>query len=178
MWIVPLMALAVANRETSVFIPALLIAKYGVGIVTDPRLRQPLLIALAAWGVGAIVYFAIHAYYGPQPRTEESYWGPDMFLNSISMRPQIPFFFAAVSLLPLLAIVALPRAGAFLRRLFWLVVPVWFAIHIWAARLGEGMLYLAPIALILVPIVLLGVQRLDDVGERLLRAAGVQQAGA
>ena len=46
-----------------------------------------------------------------------------------------------------------------MRRLFWLVVPLWLAIHIWAARLGEGIMYLAPITVILVPLVLQAVER-------------------
>ena len=68
------------------------------------------------------------------------------------------FFFAMIGLLPVLALVSLNYANALVRRLFWLVVPIWFFLHIWAARLGEGMLYLAPLALIIVPLVL---QRLE-----------------
>jgi hypothetical protein len=149
----PLMVLAVANRETSVFIPMLLLARHGF------RKRQAMVIALVAWVIAAVVYIAIHEYYGPRPRTEESYWGTAMVLHSLGMPAQVPFFFATVGLLPLLAVAALKDADPFLRRLFWLVVPVWFALHIWAARLGEGMLYLAPLTLIIVPLVLQGLER-------------------
>jgi hypothetical protein len=160
-WIPPLMALAVANRETSVFIPTLILAKHGptTRLFTDRRLQTPLLAAIVAWAIGAVVYFSIHAYYGPRPRTEESYFGTAMVLHSLSMPGQISFFFAAISLLPVLAVLSLIGSDPFLRRLFWLVVPLWFAIHIWAARLGEGIMYLAPITLIIVPLVLQGVER-------------------
>ena len=42
----------------------------------------------AAWTVAAVVYVAIHAYYGPHPRTEDSYFGADMFLRSLGMPGQ------------------------------------------------------------------------------------------
>jgi hypothetical protein len=159
-WIPPLMILAIANRETSVFIPMLIVARHGPlkRWLTDRSLRRPLLLALAAWAVGAIVYFGIHAYYGPRPRTEDSYWGTAMVLHSLSMPGQISFFFAMLNLLPVAGLLSLNSAERFLRRLFWLVVPAWLAIHIWAARLGEGIMYLAPITIILVPLVLQGIR--------------------
>jgi hypothetical protein len=161
LWLPVLMAFAVANRETSVFIPTLILARYGPikRFFSDPRLRTPLLTAVAAWAVAGVVYFSIHAYYGPRPRTEESYFGTAMVLRSLSMPGQTAFFFAMTSLLPIVALLALKDADPFLRRLFWMVVPLWFAIHIWAARLGEGIMYLAPITVIIVPLVLQGLER-------------------
>jgi len=147
-WIPPLMILAMANRETSVFIPTLILARHGL------RRRQALVTAFIAWAVAAAVYFGIHAYYGPRSRVEESYWGTAMVLRSLRMPGQIAFFFAAINVLPGLALVFMRDIDPFLQRLFWLVVPLWFAIHIWAARLGEGIMYLAPMTLIVVPLVL------------------------
>jgi hypothetical protein len=155
----PLMVLAVANRETSVFIPTLLLARHGL------RDRRALLTALAACTVAAVVYLGIHFYFGPHPRTEESFWGPSMMLHSLAMPAQVAFFVAMIGLLPLLALASLRDADESLRRLFWLVVPAWFALHIWAARLGEGMLYLAPITLIVVPLVLQGLERKVDLAQ-------------
>jgi hypothetical protein len=154
------MVLAVANRETSVFIPTLILARHGpiTRLFGDRRWRTPL-TAVAAWAVAGVVYFTIHAYYGPRPRTEESYFGAAMLLRSLSMPGQTAFFFAMTSLLPIVALLSLRDADPFLRRLFWLVVPLWFAIHIWAARLGEGIMYLAPTTVIIVPLVLQGLER-------------------
>jgi hypothetical protein len=161
MWLPPLMVLAVANRETSVFIPTLILAKHGPisRLFADPRWRRPLFTAIAAWAVAAAVYLAIHTYYGPRARGEESYFGTAMVLHSLSMPGQISFFFAAINLLPVAALLSLKDADPFLRRLFWLVVPLWFVIHIWAARLGEGIMYLAPLTVIIVPLVLQGLER-------------------
>jgi hypothetical protein len=161
LWIPPLMALAMANRETSVFIPTLILAKHGplTRWFTDRRLRTPLITAIAAWVVGGAVYLGIHAYYGPRPRTEESYFGPAMILHSLSMPAQLTFFFAMTNLLLAFALLLLKDADPFLRRLFWYVVPLWFAIHIWAARLGEGIMYLAPMTVIVVPLVLQSLER-------------------
>ena len=161
LWIPPLMVLAIANRETAVMIPMLILAKHGVGLdlLRRQSYRNPLVIALVAWIVGAIVYLGIHAYYGPQTRSDASYFGPEMMLKSLRMPAQVVFFFAAVNLLPIMVLLSLRDADPFLRRLFWLVVPAWFAIHIWAARLGEGMLFLTPITLIIVPIVVQGVEK-------------------
>ncbi|HEY1295243.1 MAG TPA: hypothetical protein VGJ60_19360 [Chloroflexota bacterium] len=159
-WIPPLMVLAVANRETSVFMPTLILARYGW------QSRKALVTAGIAWAVAALVYLGIHTYYGPRPRVEESYWGTAMVMRSLQMPGQVAFFLAAVSLLPALAVLSLRDADPFLRRLFWYVVPLWFAVHIWAARLGEGIMYLAPITIVIVPLVLQALER------RLLRAPG------
>jgi hypothetical protein len=162
-WLPPLMVLAVANRETSAFVPTLILARHGVSWRTlldkEAWRRRPLVIAGFAWAVAAVVYLAIHLYYGPRPRVEESYWGTAMVLRSLRMPGQVAFFFAAINLLPFLALVTLRDVDPFLRRLFWLVVPLWFAIHIWAARLGEGLMYLAPMTLIIVPLVLQALER-------------------
>jgi hypothetical protein len=156
-WLPVVVAIAIANRETAVFMPALLLAR--VPLHELPRHKRLLGTAVAAWLIAAIVYVAIHDYYGPHPRTEESYWGPSMFLHSLAMPGQTAFFVAAVNLLPLLALLLIRDADPFLQRLFWMVVPLWFAIHIWAARLGEGLMYLVPLVLIGVPLVLQGLQR-------------------
>jgi len=158
LWIPALIAVAIANRETAVFMPTLILARYPFNrhLLT---LKRPLVLASVAWLVAAGVYLAIHVYYGPHPRTEASYWGPDMFLHSLAMPGQTAFFVAAINLLPLLAILVLKDAEPFLQRLFWMVVPLWFVVHIWAARLGEGIMYLVPLALVIVPLVLQGLQR-------------------
>ncbi len=153
LWIPPLMLLAIANRETSVFIPMLILARYGW------HSRRALAIAAAAWALGAMVYLGIHTYYGPRPRVEESYWGTAMVLRSLAMPGQTAFFLAAINLLPALCLLGIKQVHPFLRRLFWLVVPAWFAIHIWAARLGEGIMYLAPMAVIILPLVLQALER-------------------
>jgi hypothetical protein len=158
-WLPALMAVAIANRETAVFMPTLILARYPFNRQLRAYARRPLVIAALGWLVAVIVYLSIHLYYGPHPRTEDSYWGPDMFLRSLGMPGQTAYLMAAVNLLPLLALVVIRDVDPFLRRLFWMVVPLWFAIHIWAARLGEGIMYLAPLALILVPMVLQGMQR-------------------
>lgn len=182
-WLPALIGVAIANRETAVFMPVLLLARYPLasllsagqatgrtighstqkdqvgGMRAPASPRTALVIALIAWIVAAVVYLAIHLHYGPHPRSEQSYWGSDMFLHSLSMPGQTAFFFAAINLLPLLALIGLEDADAFLQRLFWMIVPAWFALHIWAARLGEGLMYLAPLALIIVPMALQGLQR-------------------
>jgi hypothetical protein len=153
LWIPPLMVLAVANRETSVFMPTLILARYGW------QSRKAVVTALTAWAVGAVVYLGIHTYYGPRPRVEDSYWGTAMVSRSLRMPGQVAFFFAAINLLPALVLLTLRDVDPFLRRLFWYVVPLWFVVHIWAARLGEGIMYLAPITLVIVPLVLQGLER-------------------
>jgi hypothetical protein len=158
-WIPALIALAVANRETAVFMPVLILARYPLRPHwSNPGWRRSAAIAAAAWLVAVVVYLAIHVYYGQHPRTEDSYWGADMFLRSLGMPGQTAFLLAAINLLPVLALLVLRDVDPFLRRLFWMVVPLWFAIHIWAARLGEGIMYLVPLTLIIVPLVLQGLQ--------------------
>lgn len=151
-WLIPLMVLAVANRETSVFIPTLILAREGLN-------KRSVIVSTAAWVVAAAVYLGIHTYYGPRPRVEDSYWGTAMVLRSLRMPGQVAWFFAAINLLPALALVLLRDVDPFLRRLFWMIVPLWLLIHVWAARLGEGIMYLAPLTIIVVPLVLQGLER-------------------
>jgi hypothetical protein len=153
LWLPALIAVAIANRETAVFMPTLVLARSWFSS------RRPIVIAGVSWAIAAILYAAIHVYYGPHPRTEDSYFGPSMFLHSLSMPGQTAFFLAAIGILPLLVVLVVDDVDPYLRRLLWMVVPLWFAIHIWAARLGEGLMYLAPLALIGVPLVLQGLQR-------------------
>lgn len=168
-WLPALIAVAIANRETAIFMPLLIVARYPPAELRHRR-RAVLLAGLTGL-VAAAVYAAIHLYYGPHPRTEQSYWGSDMFLHSLGMPGQTAFFLAAINLLPVLALLLLKDADPFLQRLFWMVVPLWFAIHVWAARLGEGIMYLAPLVFIIVPLVLQGLQR------RLARSAAAPVPG-
>jgi hypothetical protein len=159
-WIPALMVLAILNRETSGLIPMLVVANHGLSMFrcdTSER-RRAVIVALAGWAVWAVIYVALKQYFGPQVWFEHVPFGWAMFVHSLKLGGPSQFY-AMVVLLPVLAVVALRVAPPFLRRLFWLVVPIWLVIHFGHARFYEGMLYLAPIALILVPLALIGLDR-------------------
>lgn len=165
-----LMLLAILNRETSGLLPMLLVAKYGRGLLS--RSGGPALLAcLAAWGVWGVVFFGLRALYQAPPWHEPGFGA--MFFYSLRHAASGAWFFAMASLTPLLAVVSLRVADGYLRRLFWLIVPVWVFIHFGQARYYEGMMYLAPTTLILIPLLLQGVERLMGIGETRERVTAV-----
>src|SRR5947208_2603247 len=66
-WIPALLAVAIANRDSAVFMPALILAKHSIDWrhLSKLRVRTPLVTAVAAWVIAAVVYLAIHVHYGP-----------------------------------------------------------------------------------------------------------------
>jgi hypothetical protein len=61
---------------------------------------------------------------------------------------------ATMNVLPLITLWRLRRLPAILRGFFWILVPVWFAVHAYIARLKETRYFLVPLAVVFIPAVL------------------------
>ncbi len=158
-WIIPIILLAAFNRETSALIPLMPAA---VCIQFHPRIsipRRPLVISAIALGVYAVAFFSLrYILFGPQELNLAygNHMGVELFLYNVTRPVTWLQMFATLGLLPVLGILTLRRWPDLLRRLFWLIMPIWVVVHLFGAVMAETRLFLAPDALILIPGVLFG----------------------
>lgn len=161
--------LAALNRETSGFIALLPVAWFGRRLLERDR-RRELAIVVLSLGVYTATFFGLRLYFGPPGPNgaafQDAGFGISNFLFSLRRAGAPTHFFTAISVLPFLALLALPGAGPYLRRLYWLMIPAWFVVHFLTSMMQEGLLFLAPIAVALLPAVLRAVdaERADAEG--------------
>jgi hypothetical protein len=70
-------------------------------------------------------------------------------------------FLATLGVVPFLALAGYRRWPASIRVFFWVVVTVWFLVHIVGAVMAESRLLLVPQALVFIPAALLSAQQAD-----------------
>lgn len=159
-WILPIAILSAFNRETGLLIPFMLIA---VCLTQDAGMRRRNL----ATGILSIAVFILimlglrYAYapqvlldcYGHQPGLDTIKWNFFRVISWVHM-------FGTMGLMPFLAVCSIGMWPVALRRFFWAVVPVWFAVHFsWNVPWAESRYFLVPQALIFIPGVMIAVVR-------------------
>lgn len=155
-WLVPLIMAAAFNRETSGCIPFMLLfsqwrrdlrwgAPSGAWIVFG--LCLGLWIAIVG-GMRLPFVFGIKPYIVPTAGVKPVL--PLLLFNLTWPRTWI-FLLATLGLLPLLALLHWRTWPPVLRRFFWAIVPVWFALHFSLAHAPETRLFLVPQALVFLP---------------------------
>ena len=151
-WIVPLTVLAALNRETSGFIPILLLAAAHV-MPPASRWRAALpgaALALACYiGVGLGLRLVYGAQISVLPYDHQP--GLDMLGYNLLRLVTWQQLLATLSVIPLVALWGYRRWPAVLKGFFWTLVPLWFLIHALLAVLAESRLLLVPQALVLIP---------------------------
>jgi hypothetical protein len=142
-WLVPLVVVAVASRETAILVPLLALARPS---------RQSAKVAIAGVLAGVLTYAAIRGFVGSRPPV---YGAPghvagwNMVVFNLRWR-SLTEISHVVTLAPL-GVLWMRRWPAELRRMFWLVVPVWVAAHLAGAVIAEARLFLVPLAVVLIP---------------------------
>jgi hypothetical protein len=146
---VALAALAAANRETGIFAPFVAL------VATDPAesavrtlLKRPAFwLALALCAIEVVVLRQL----GPTPRVIPwAYATSARFINILG----------GLCLLPILALALGRAAPVGLRWLLYGVTMVWMVVVLGTEQVDQGVLYLAPLALVWLPVTLLGVEAL------------------
>lgn len=155
-WIIPLTAVAVLNRETSGFIPfMLMLTAFDFRKFRLVR-KDRLWIGLVALAVFILLYIAVRLYYGPGHY--QAIHGIDtpleFFLFNIRFFNMYPQLIGTLGILPLLAIFWFKRLPFFLKSIGILIVPFWIIIHLFKSMAMETRLFLVPQALIFIPAVL------------------------
>jgi hypothetical protein len=141
-------ALAAANRETGVFVPLVvlaLMAEAGGGL-RSPLSRWPFWVC-AVICVAEVIW--LHRFdHAPAVVAWDS-------LNP----ERLVYVTGGLCLVPLLAAVWAPSASSVVRRLFFVVAPVWVAFVLGTDRLEQGAVLLTLVALVFVPVTLAGVEQ-------------------
>ncbi len=170
-WLVLLMIPAAFNRETSALIPFMLLFAMRFDASEKGRLKPAVIAASLGLVIFAIIFAGLRLYYGKQPFLTADGYFPGIGLLLLNFRRWVTWEQIAITLgiIPILAMFAYQKWPQVLRTFFWVVVPIWIAVHFAGALVAETRLFLVPQALDLYPGRLV---RPDRRSERINRARG------
>ncbi|MFQ5924050.1 MAG: hypothetical protein ACE5M4_14530, partial [Anaerolineales bacterium] len=157
----PLVAIAAINRETSGLMPIMLAAT-AWGIIRDPRYvdRKRLIIALAALLINGVFYGLLRGILGSRELMTPygHQLGLDLLIHNLTSRHTYFSSAAVFSVLPFMAVFFWARWPTVLKRFFWAIVPIWVSVHLFVGVIAEARLLLVPHAVVLLPAALFVVQ--------------------
>ena len=158
-WILPLMVVAAFNRETSALIPIMMLAHAYFDADNPARFRSAVSIALAGLAVYALIFIGLRIHYGPQVFLTADGYYPGLGLLLLNLKRIVTWeqLLIAFGIIPVLSVLAYRQWARSLKIFFWTVVPLWLAVHFFAALVAETRLLLVPFALIFIPGALLGI---------------------
>jgi len=108
-------------------------------------------VGLALW---AIVFGGLRFILGWPATAWRDHWGPwgwELVAVHVSSLHTWVFLALTLSILPLLTLWEFRLLPSQVQGLFWLVVPLWFAVHFASALVNETRLFLVPVALVFIP---------------------------
>ena len=151
-WIIPLTFFASLNRETSALIPAMLVIP---AFDWKKRTidRKILIIGIAAGVAYLIAFVGVRLYFGYQPSVGVkglTTFSQFIYFNLTFKRMYLQMI-GTLAILPIVTILFLGKLSPQLRIWFWIVVPIWFIVHMCYSAAVESRLFLVPQALIFVP---------------------------
>jgi hypothetical protein len=158
-WIIPLSALAAINRETGILIPLLPLIST---VQFRPRLqfhRRTTLMSLASLCLFIVLMLGVRAWYGPRSYYHLFIPGLDLLRYNLTNFNTYYSAISTYSLVPFIAILNWKYWPNLLRRLFWLLVPIWLIIHSFTSHMAEARLFLVPYVLIFLPAAFLAMDR-------------------
>ncbi len=160
LWIIPLTLVAALNRETSGFIPFMLLAPYSAEALKNTP-RQGWLIVGASLVLFVSVFVAVRLFYGFQPGLGINGMSSprDFLVFNLTFFRLYPLLIGTLGIVPIIVLFGLRDLPPLLRSWFWLIVPAWFIIHFIKSNAMETRLFLVPQILIFVPALLLLVAR-------------------
>lgn len=158
-WIPLLMIPAALNRETSVLIPLMLI---GFTYFSDRRadnVKRAVIPTVISLVIFMAIFAGLRMYYGEQRfLTADGYYpGIGLLVLNISRLVTWEQILITLGVVPFLAVFAYRAWPGALKIFFWVVVPLWFGVHFFAALVAETRLLLVPFALVFIPGALLGI---------------------
>ncbi len=166
-WIPAIALLASLNRETSGLIPFLVLASivgkdiWYKGLSGLKEKTEPLVIFGLSLAIYILVFVFLRFSYGPQPLLLPNghHPGLDVLQYNLGSILTWDLMLATLGVIPFVALFGYRKWPLELRRFFWVIVPLWFAIHMVAAVMVETRLFLVPQAMIFIPGLLLFAQR-------------------
>ncbi|MEX1238340.1 MAG: hypothetical protein WEB30_01435 [Cyclobacteriaceae bacterium] len=154
-WIIPITFFAALNRETSGFIPLMLVAAF-TGKDWKNSLKERLVIGGISLALFAACFVTIRLYYGYQEaKGIHGITSPIDYLSfNFTFLRMYPQLFGTLALIPVVVIICFNKIPRILRNWFWLIVPSWILIHLIKSITAETRLFLVPHALIFIPAML------------------------
>jgi hypothetical protein len=157
-WLIPLSALAMANRETSAFIP-LLIPIMGIGFNwADRRFTKPRYLAITALACIAALstYIGIRYSFGSREAIAPYDISPGLplLLENLGSRQTWLQMMLVLGPIPLFAVAWYKDLPNVLQRMMLCIVPLWMLVHGFLGVMAEARLFLVPQILIFIPAVL------------------------
>jgi len=155
LWIIPLTVIAALNRETSGFIPLMVLAPFAFRL--SHYTRTQLFVSAVSMAVFAVVFVAVRVHVGYQPAVGiHGMTSPkDFLLFNITFFRMYPLLLGTLSVIPIMVLLNLGKLPAILRHWFWLIVPIWFLIHLVKGTAMETRLFLVPQTIVFIPSFLL-----------------------
>ena len=152
-WVAILMIPAALNRETSVLIPLMAFGMLRFGRAGTVNRRNAIAVTAVGLLVFVVIFVGLRLYYAKQPFLTADGYYPGIGLLALNLQRWVTWEQLAITLgvIPLLALLAYRHWRQELRIFFWVVVPIWFAVHFVAALVAESRLLLVPQALVLIP---------------------------
>lgn len=152
-WLIPIVFLAASNRETSGFIPFMLLADYFYNRDNYKDMRAVLGVVALSGLAYLLVFIGLRLLYptdwmlipdGVQP-------GIELLAFNLSKSATWIQLFITFGILPFLALYAFRHFPHTLKAFAVLIVPAWFVIHFFVSVIAESRLLLVPYALVVIP---------------------------
>lgn len=151
-WVIPLAFFAALNRETSAFIPLMLLIPFTMKKSRDETQK---LIAFGLSGLVFIIAFlGTRWYFGYQLAVGiNGMTSPLDYLKfNLTFFTLYPLMIGTLGIVPIIVILNLGKLDHLqLKAWFWTIVPAWFLIHFLKSNAMETRLFLVPHVLIFVP---------------------------
>jgi hypothetical protein len=150
--VVPIMALAALNRETSGLIPFLVLF---LPLATVPRssIRKYFWPFLGSISVYFLVFYILRMSF-PSQDLVVPYGhrvGLDLVTHNLFRLVTWRQMIATLSVIPFVALIGYGKWRPEVRLFFWVIVPVWFVVHAFGSVMAETRLFLVPQALVFIP---------------------------
>jgi hypothetical protein len=147
---------AALNRETSALIPLLPVAEWAAHPRTWPAdWRRRAWLSALALVIWVTIFLGLRIWRGVPPHSWEEHWGVSqglpLVVANLSSQHTLTLLALTLSILPLLTLWEFTRLPDFVKGLFWLMVPLWFAAHLAMALANETRLFLVPLATVFIP---------------------------
>lgn len=151
-WVILVTFFAALNRETSAFIPLMLLIPF---TTKESKEKKQKLIAFGLSGlVFLIAFLGTRWYYGYEPAVGiNGMTSPlDYLTFNLTFLRLYPLLIGTLGIVPILVLLNLGKLNhPYLKAWFWLIVPAWFVIHFLKSNAMETRLFLVPMVLIFVP---------------------------
>jgi hypothetical protein len=160
-WMPILAFLASWNRETSALMPVIALAAWFFSVSRRRRDLGYVILTFAAW---ALPFVAVRWLYPNQELIEPYGYSPglELFMYNLTLG-SLALISRTLGFAPIYGLFAYQKWEPYLKRLFLIIVPAWFAVHFFWSAVAETRLFLVPQVVVFLPGALIF---LDHIGAR------------